>query len=118
MIEVFTRDATVLAALVTASANDPLYQKARAVRAIAIAARAAADATDSGSTTAATAAAAATAATAAVKRAVVSAELQPEGAAERDDHSSDRTLQQQQVPVIESIYASMAPSDFNEVLYG
>jgi hypothetical protein len=40
MIEVFTLDAAVLAALEAASANDPLYQKARAARAIAIAARA------------------------------------------------------------------------------
>jgi hypothetical protein len=182
MIEVFTLDAAVLAALEAASANDPLYQKALAARAIAAAAKAPADTADSSSTTAATPAAAAAAATAVkqemkaeavstdavvktepepaaattadavkpeavkpeatvkaepvpanaisavlnehtppeVAAAATAAEVKLEGKRKRADSGEgglDGTAhEQQQVPVSESIYASMAPTDFMEVL--
>jgi hypothetical protein len=84
MIEVYTLDTAVLAALEAATANDPLYQKAHAARAIA-------------------AAAAATAAT-----------LTAAGAAV---HRPDAGVLPQEVALgSESIYGSMDPAVFREVL--
>jgi hypothetical protein len=103
VVEVFTLDAAVLAALEAARADDPLYQKARAARATAIAARALADAADSSSsaTASTTAATAAPTATASVQG---------------DDRSGDGVLLREAAPVTESIYAGMDPAAFTDVL--
>jgi hypothetical protein len=76
-VEVFTADAVVLAALEAASANDPLYQKARA--ACATAALAVNSVTNTST-------------------------------------ACGGSSSQQVVPFSESIYASMARSDFERVL--
>jgi hypothetical protein len=103
VVEVFTLDAAVLAALETATTNDPLYQKARAARDTAVAARALVDAADSSSsaTASTTAAAAAPTATAAVQG---------------GDRSGDDVLLREAAPVTESIYAGMYPAAFTDVL--